>query len=146
MMMSSETLKVDFVTQEDVVDVVRLLCLLNPDLSPELAEERWLQAMQESYQCVGAFVEGKLVGICGVWTLTRTYMGRSFDLEHYIVDEAFRGRDIGGAIMNFIKAYGLTQGIDKMELACYTFNEKGLAFYQRHGFNWKRYSLMYNYD
>ncbi len=104
MMMSSETLKVDFVTQDHVADVVRLLCLLNPDLSPELAEERWLQAMQESYQCVGAFVEGQLVGICGMWTLTRTYMGRSFDLEHYIVDEAFRGRNIGGAIMDFIKA------------------------------------------
>jgi GNAT superfamily N-acetyltransferase len=144
--MTSERLKVDFVTLEQVDEVVRLLCVLNTDLSPELAKERWLQAMQEAYQCVGAFVDDQLVGICGVWTLTRTYMGRSFDLEHYIVDEAFRGRNIGGAIMDFIKAYGLTQGIDKMELACFTFNEAGLAFYQRHGFNWKRYSLMYNHD
>jgi GNAT superfamily N-acetyltransferase len=146
MITTSEKLKVDFVTQEQVDDVVRLLCLLNADLSPELAEERWLQAMQEAYQCVGAFVDDQLVGICGVWTLTRTYMGRSFDLEHYIVDEAFRGQDIGGAMMDFIKAYGLTQGVDKMQLACFTFNEKGLAFYKKHGFNWKRYSLMYNHD
>jgi diamine N-acetyltransferase len=146
MINSSETLKVDFVSEENVADVVRLLRLLNPSLSPELAKERWLQAMQEAYQCVGAFVEGQLVGICGVWTLTRTYMGRSFDLEHYIVDEAFRGQDIGSAIMDFIKAYGLSQGIDKMQLACFTFNEKGLAFYHRHGFTWKRYSLMYNHD
>jgi GNAT superfamily N-acetyltransferase len=146
MINSSETLKVDFVSEENVADVVRLLRLLNPSLSPELAKERWLQAMQEAYQCVGAFVDDQLVGICGIWTLTKTYMGRSFELEHYIVDEAFRGRNIGGAIMDFIKAYGLTQGIDKMELACFTFNEAGLAFYERHGFNRNRYHMIYNHE
>jgi diamine N-acetyltransferase len=51
-------------------------------------------------------------------------------IDTIVVTESARGRGIGHALMAYAEAWARSQGVDRIELNVFTFNEAALSFYQ----------------
>ena len=61
--------------------IIPLVQLLNPELSFDVLKERLEEMTGRGYECLGYYSEGKLLGACGVWTLTKFYAGRHLEIR-----------------------------------------------------------------
>lgn len=65
------------------------------------------------------------------------------DIDEFCVDKKYRRQGIASEMIAFIKAYTKEQGINRMELNMWEFNEDALAFYEAVGFKtYRRYMEM----
>ena len=65
------------------------------------------------------------------------------DIDEFCVDKKYRRQGIASEMIAFIKAYTKEQGINRMELNMWEFNEDALAFYETVGFKtYRRYMEM----
>ena len=60
------------------------------------------------------------------------------DIDEFCVDKKYRRQGIASEMIAFIKAYTKEQGINRMELNMWEFNEDALAFYEAVGFKTHR--------
>ena len=49
----------------------------------------------QNYKCVGMFHKDTLIGICGLWFMTRHYVGKVVEADHVIISAKYRGRNLG---------------------------------------------------
>ena len=91
-------------------------------------------ATYNTYECVGVFDNGILIGICGLWYCTRHYIGKSVEPDHVIIDDNYRGQNIGKQFFKWIYEYTQQKGCEAMELNTYTGNKKSHKFYYNEGF------------
>ena len=79
-----------FIEEENIKTIIPLLQILNRTISEVLLKERLDAMMQENYQCIGIFYEKKLIGICGIWILTKYYVGKHIELDNVIILPQYR--------------------------------------------------------
>lgn len=71
--------------------------------------------------------------------LARDYL----DIDEFGVDRAFRRQGVATAMIDFIRAYAEEQGLRRIELNMWEFNQSALAFYEAVGFStYRRYMEM----
>ena len=87
-----------------------------------------------NYECVGVFDNQKLIGISGLWYSVRHYVGKSVEPDHVVIDEEYRGNNIGKQFFNWIYEYTKEKGCEAIELNTYTGNRKSHKFYYNEGF------------
>ena len=62
------------------------------------------------------------------------------DIDEFGVDEIFRRRGVGAAMIRFIRDYAAAKGFRRLELNMWEFNRGALAFYETAGFStYRRY-------
>ena len=62
------------------------------------------------------------------------------DIDEFGVDEIFRRRGVGAAMIRFIRDYAAAKGFRRLELNMWEFNRGALAFYETEGFQtFRRY-------
>ena len=62
------------------------------------------------------------------------------DIDEFCVDEAYRRKGVGTALVRFASEYAREMGFDRVELNMWEFNEGALAFYEALGFTtYRRY-------
>jgi GNAT superfamily N-acetyltransferase len=88
----------------------------------------------QGYQCLGAWHQGQLIGICGFWITTRFYSGKQIEADNVIVLPEFRSQGVGQQLMAWLEAYGQQEGCLSCELSCYTASYRAHRFYMREGF------------
>lgn len=99
-------------------------------------KERFLEmATLSHYECIGLFADDKLIGITGLWYSTRHYIGKSVEPDHVVIDEAYRGKNLGKQFFDWIYEYTKKKGCEAVELNTYTGNTKSHKFYYNEGFN-----------
>ncbi len=59
---------------------------------------------------------------------------KTVHLEDVCVDESCRGMGVGSALMEYVIDWAKKQGIDRMDLDVWEFNEDARKFYERYGF------------
>ena len=65
------------------------------------------------------------------------------DIDEFCMDKKYRRQGIASEMIAFIKTYTKEQGINRMELNMWEFNEDALAFYEAVGFKtYRRYMEM----
>ena len=65
------------------------------------------------------------------------------DIDEFCVDETFRRQGIATQMIDFIRAYAINEGFDRIELNMWEFNQDALAFYEAAGFStYRRYMEM----
>lgn len=111
-----------------------LVAALNPNTDPELLATRLQQLDQGGYECAGAFIDGKLIAICGIWTLVKVYSGLQMEIDNVAVDERFRNQKIGDQLMQWVYEYAKSKGCYSVELNAYVSNSKAHKFYMNQGF------------
>lgn len=124
------------VEKEHILDILPLLKIINTKTPPDLLKERVLEMVNyQNYECVAAYDNEKIIGICGLWYATRHYIGKSVEPDHVIISEDYRGKSLGKQFFQWIYEYTQEKGCEAIELNTYTGNVKSHKFYYNEGFN-----------
>lgn len=123
------------IDKKDILDTLPLLQKLNTTTPHDILKTRVLEMIDcSNYECVGAFDQDKLIGISGLWYSVRHYVGKSVEPDHVVIDETYRGNNIGKQFFNWIYNYTKEKGYEAIELNTYTGNRKSHKFYYNEGF------------
>ncbi|MDE0536055.1 GNAT family N-acetyltransferase [Tenacibaculum sp. L6] len=123
------------IDKKDILDILPLLQKLNTTTPRDILKTRVLEMIDcSNYECVGAFDQDKLIGISGLWYSVRHYVGKSVEPDHVVIDETYRGNNIGKQFFNWIYNYTKEKGYEAIELNTYTGNRKSHKFYYNEGF------------
>lgn len=90
---------------------------------------------RNDFKMIGAFLDGKLVGIAGYWISYMLYCGRYIQVSSFIVDEEKRGLGLGKKILDEIEKIGKEFQCEKIVLDSFTENKKSHPLYFREGFH-----------
>lgn len=129
-------LEIHPIAKENILDILPLLQKVNTKTPLDLLKKRVLEMIEyPNYECIGLFADKKLIGICGLWYSLRHYIGKSAEPDHVIIDESYRGQNLGKQFFNWIYEYTASKGCEAVELNTYTGNTKSHKFYYNEGFN-----------
>jgi len=129
-------IKIHPIAKENILEIIPLLQKINTKTPTKLLKERVLEmATYPNYECIGVFMDQKLIGVSGLWYSFRHYIGKSAEPDHVVIDEAFRGQNIGKQLFNWIYEYTKSKGCEAVELNTYTGNTKSHKFYYNEGFD-----------
>ena len=86
------------------------------------------------YRMVAVFDGAECVGMSGVWSATKFYSGKYFELDNVVVDSARRSSGIGKLMCDFIEKLAVAEGVEVLMLDAYRENHRGHVFYENEGF------------
>jgi len=127
-------LDIRLIVKEELNSIVPLLAQLNPKISNEVLGNRLNEMIVQGYKCVGIFDNKRLIGISGIWILTKYYIGKHIEPDNVFILPEYQGKGIGGRLMNWIFEYAKSLGCVASELNCYTENEAGQRFWKQQGY------------
>lgn len=109
----------------------------------ELAKEKYIDIVRfnkdGSAILYGAFEE-TMIGF--LWAYEREVLGeKRLHLTHLIVDSNVRGKGIGSALIEKLRAAALERKVSKIELWATTSNENAVSFYKKCDFDIKRVQM-----
>ena len=129
-------LKFSIIHPKHIESIIPLVEKLNDfKTSKDLLKERFTEMINQNYECVGVFDGTKIIGCCGLWFCTRHYSGKSVEMDHVFVEEAYRNNGIGKKLCEWIYSYVKTKGVETVELNTYVQNYASHKFYYNEGFN-----------
>ena len=96
----------------------------------------------QNYKCLGIIDDGKLIGICGLWFMTRHYCGRSIEPDHIMIDPEYQGKGIGHQLFDWIFNYAKENNIEASELNTYVNNTGSHKLYYNLGYVIKGYHFV----
>jgi GNAT superfamily N-acetyltransferase len=126
--------EIELIATEDLASILPLLRLLNPTLSENTITTRLEEMVSQGYQCAGLYYDNELIGICGLWIVTKLYVGKHIEPDNVFILPEFRRQGLGRRLFEWVYGYGLSQGCVASELNCYIANETGNAFWEQEGF------------
>lgn len=121
--------------EADILKVVPLVEKLDDfKVSKAVLKERFLEMVQQNYECA-VILEGEdIIGVCGLWFCTRHYAGKSVEVDHVYIEESYRGKGLGKQFFKWIYNYVKTKGCNTVELNTYVSNYPSHKFYYNEGF------------
>ena len=133
--------EIKFIPKNEINSILPLLMKLNKKTPKEVLKKRLVEMCDQNYKCVGVFIDDQLIGIAGLWFLTRHYCGRTIEPDHVIIDSSFRNKGLGKELFDWIHNYALENGCEATELNTFIHNTKSHRFYE--DLNYKK--LGYHY-
>ena len=127
---------IKIIEAEEILTIIPLLTKLNSKTPLALLKERVLEMVKMSnYECAGLYIDGKLVGISGLWYSVRHYIGKSAEPDHVIIDDTIRSKGLGKQFFNWIDNHVKSKGCEAIELNAYAANTKSHKFYYNEGYD-----------
>ena len=116
-------------------DVIALLCFLNPSVSEETMQRRYEKILREhpNYRILGAYVEGRLAGLTGLWHGTKIWCGDYMEIDNLVVHPDFRQRGVATALIEKVEAIAREKQCNILVLDSYTNNHPSHRLYHRLG-------------
>ncbi len=118
----------------EIHSIIPFLQLLNDKIDETILHQRLTEMISQGYECVGIYDGDKRIGICGLWTLTKYYVGKHMEPDNVIVSPDYRGQHIGEQLMDWVHAYAKQKGCVAAELNCYVTNNAGVKFWMNQGY------------
>lgn len=132
--------------QEYVNDILPLASELTPDIPAHVLKARLEEMFKLSYKCLGAYLDGRLVGICGAWITTKLYSGRQIELDNLVIAREYRSKGLGSRFLDAIDQWAKEQGCVSCELNSYIANVRSHKFYLNKGFQQLGYHFIKKYE
>lgn len=124
------------IVKEDILDIIPLLQTINTKTPNDILKQRVIEMSElTNYECIGLYIDEKLVGISGLWYSTRHYIGKTVEVDHVVIEAALRGKNLGKQFFKWIYNYTSKKGYEAVELNTYTGNTKSHKFYYNEGFD-----------
>lgn len=80
--------------------------------------------------------QGKVIGLCSAqWVYSTVTGNKSAWIEDFVVDQEFRGQQIGQELLKHITQWCKDQGCGRLQLVYDVENEPAIKFYEKHHFN-----------
>ena len=128
--------QIKVIETENILTIIPLLIKLNSKTPLEILKERVVEiAKTSNYECIGLYIDEKLVGISGLWYSTRHYIGKTVEPDHVIIDDKIRGQGLGKQFFNWIDNHVKSKGCEAIELNAYVNNQQSHKFYYNEGYN-----------
>lgn len=141
--MKDNAISIRIIEATEIFRILPLIQKLGNYAVPEpILKERLLEMTQQNYECLGIFDAEVLIGTCGLWFQTRHYAGRSLEMDHVIIDDAYRGQGIGEIMVNFVTDYAKEKSCNWIELNSYVHNFPSHKFFYNQGFVAKGYHFV----
>lgn len=102
--------------------------------SDAILKQRFADMVTQNYECAVIYDDKKLIGVTGLWYCTRHYAGKSVELDHVYIEEAYRNKGLGKQFLKWIDTYTKEKGVEAMELNTYVQNYPSHKFYYNEGF------------
>ena len=102
--------------------------------SDAILKQRFADMVTQNYECAVIYDDIKLIGVTGLWFSTRHYAGKSVELDHVYIEEAYRNKGLGKQFLKWIDTYTKEKGVEAMELNTYVQNYPSHKFYYNEGF------------
>ncbi len=128
------SIEIKLIKADELTAIIPLIKLLNPNVPEQTLHSRLEEMIDQGYQCAGLYVDCQLIGICGLWIVTKFYVGKHIEPDNVFILPEFRRQGLGNRLMEWVYDYGLSQGCNASELNCYVVNETGNRFWQQQGF------------
>nr|WP_321245759.1 GNAT family N-acetyltransferase [uncultured Psychroserpens sp.] len=103
-------------------------------VSEELLKERFAEMVTQNYECAVILDGDNLIGVSGMWFCTRHYVGKTVEIDHVYIDDAYRNKGLGKKFLNWIYEYVKAKGCNSAELNTYVQNYPSHKFYYNEGF------------
>ena len=123
-----------FIPKEEILIILPLLKKISTEKDDELLKERLLEMAEQNYKCLGIYDSDNLIGICGLWFLTRHYCGKTVEPDHVMIDESYQSHGIGKQLFEWLFDYCRQNGITGSELNTYVENSRSHKFYYNLGY------------
>ena len=130
-----ESITIKIIPKDDILEIIPLLKQLNKKTPPKLLESRLLEMVEQNYECAVMYDHNKLIGICGIWYMTRHYIGKSMEVDHVVIDDTYRGKGLGKFFFKWIYEHAISKGCEASELNAYVHNPQSHKFYYNEGYN-----------
>mgnify|MGYP000328988426 FL=1 len=141
--MKDNAISIRIIDPKDIFSIVPLLQQLgNNTVAEPVIKERLLEMVEQNYECLGIFDAEKLIGTCGLWFQTRHYAGKSVEMDHVIIDDAYRGHGVGKKLVEFVSDYAKKKSCNWVELNSYVHNFPSHKFFYNQGFVAKGYHFV----
>ena len=126
--------EIKLIPPDNLISIIPLIQQLNPSVPETTLKTRLEEMITQGYQCAGLYSDDQLVGICGLWIMTKFYVGKHIEPDNVFILPEYRRLGFGKQLLEWVYDYGLSQGCVASELNCYVSNETGNAFWEREGF------------
>lgn len=127
---------IQLIENQEILTIIPLLTKLNSKTPLNLLKKRVIEISKiHNYECVGLYVNEKLVGISGLWYSTRHYIGKTVEPDHVIIDDSLQGQGLGKKFFSWIDNHVKSKGCEAIELNTYVNNPKSHKFYYNEGYN-----------
>lgn len=130
----SGSIEIKLIRNEEIFSIIPLLRVLSNAIPEPTLRERLGEMVSQGYKCAGLYLDGKLVGICGLWILTKYYVGKHIEPDNMIILPEHRSEGFGNQLMAWVYEYAKSQGCIASELNCYLTNERGHTFWENEGY------------
>jgi GNAT superfamily N-acetyltransferase len=114
--------------------IIPLLQLLNKEMDVTTIQQRLDEMLTRGYECLGVYDGDQLIGICGLWMLTKIYAGRHIEPDNVCIHPDYRNKGIGEAMMHWVDEYARSKGCIAAELNAYVVNKKAHKFWLGQGY------------
>ena len=84
-----QNLEIKLIPTKDILSILPLLKELNKMTSDIVLKQRVLEMTTQHYKCIGMYINGELIGISGLWFLTRHYSGKTIEPDHVVISYMF---------------------------------------------------------
>ena len=125
---------ISLIPKENIYSIIPLLKILDEEIKDEVLKRRLDEMILQNYECVGVYDNDKLIGISGLWTLTKYYIGKHIEPDNVVIHPDYRGKKVGEQLMKWIFEYAQNKGCTASELNCYVKNRRGVEFWKQHGY------------
>lgn len=141
--MKDNAISIRIIETTEIFSILPLIQKLGNYAVPEaILKERLLEMTQQNYECLGVYNADILIGTFGLWFQTRHYAGRSLEMDHVIIDDAYRGQGIGKIMVDFVTEYAKQKSCNWIELNSYVHNFPSHKFFYSQGFVAKGYHFV----
>lgn len=127
-------IKFKLIEQANIEIILPLLKELDPSIPKEVLSSRLSEMVKAGYECIGIFNKSEIIGICGIWTLVKYYVGKHIELDNVYIKANYRGLGIGKKLDDWLKNLAVSRDCKVIELNCYINNKEGNAFWEANGY------------
>lgn len=129
------SISIKVLPKDQILDVIPLMMEYKKGkVAQETLEERFLEMVEQNYECAAMYEAEKLIGIAGMWFMTRHYSGRSIEPDHVYIADGYRGRGLGKQFFDWMHDYAKCKGCNSSELNTYVQNYPSHKFYYNEGY------------
>lgn len=138
---SAEESEIAFILTRELMDHHKALDIftMTPQRFRELLQNHSITS------CI-AYADGDAVGVMNFFYKCTTFSGRKIlYIEDLYAQEKYRGRGIGGKLLDKAKEIAAENDCEQIELKCASWNKNSAGFYESHGMKqekeWNVYTL-----
>lgn len=129
------SISIKVLQQHQILDVIPLMMEYKKGkVAQEILEERFLEMATQNYECAVMYDADKLIGMAGMWFMTRHYSGKSMEPDHVYIADGYRGKGLGKQFFDWMHTYAKEKGCNSSELNTYVQNYPSHKFYYNEGY------------